>query len=53
VSHYKYFIVEFTTLASLCAVIISGLHMDNQSWLTFYMPMNLQDVSRYADDGYW
>ncbi|TKY45216.1 Short-chain dehydrogenase TIC 32 [Spatholobus suberectus] len=28
-----------------------GLHMDNQSLLTFYMPMNLQDVSRVSDYG--
>ena len=45
-------VVEFTILASLCVVIISGLHMDNQSWLTFYMPMNFQDVSRYANNYY-
>jgi len=34
--------------ASLYTVTANGVHMDNQSLLTFYMPTNLQDASRCA-----
>jgi len=34
--------------AFLYTVTENGVHMDSQSLLTFYMPMNLQDASRYA-----
>lgn len=41
---YAYLIM----FASLCTVTTTGVHMGSQSFPTFYMPMNYQDVSRCA-----
>jgi len=34
--------------ASLYTVTANGVHMDSQSLLIFYMPTNLQNISRYG-----